>query len=113
MKGVTAIEAWVKSKKNPRMVTVDVLETFRSRVRNGKENQYSADYETIKALQALASKYNIAILIIHHVRKGSDDGIVARTLPRAMRTTRKRTPRLSSMVGCAPETRASRMPTDT
>jgi hypothetical protein len=72
--GLEAIRSWIKSKTNPRMITIDVLETFRSRSRGGKENQYSADYETVKALQAIASEFNIAILIVHHVRKGSDDG---------------------------------------
>jgi RecA-family ATPase len=56
------------------MVVIDVLEAFRSRARNGNDNTYALDYETIKALQAIASKFNIAILIIHHVRKGASDG---------------------------------------
>jgi AAA domain len=72
--GLDAIRAWIKSKKNARMVTVDVLETFRSRARGGKENQYAEDYKTIKALQDIAAEFNVAILIITHVRKGSDDG---------------------------------------
>lgn len=52
-----------------------MLEAFRSRAKqNGKENSYSVDYETIKALQALAAELHIAILIIHHLRKGADEG---------------------------------------
>ena len=51
---------------------VDVLETFRSRAR-GNDNYYASDYETTKALQAIASETSIAILIIHHVRKGAAD----------------------------------------
>jgi hypothetical protein len=46
----------------------------RSRARNGNDNTYALEYETIKALQAIASEFNIAILIIHHVRKGASDG---------------------------------------
>jgi hypothetical protein len=56
------------------MVTIDVLERFRARSRIGKENAYAADYDAIKSLQALASELHIAILIIHHLRKGADDG---------------------------------------
>jgi RecA-family ATPase len=56
------------------MVTIDVLERFRARSRGGKDNAYAADYDAIKALQALASELHSAILIIHHLRKGADDG---------------------------------------
>jgi RecA-family ATPase len=39
----------------------------------GNENYYASDYETIKAVQALASETHIAIMVIHHVRKGAAD----------------------------------------
>jgi RecA-family ATPase len=70
--GLDAIRAWIKSKGNPRLVIIDVLETFRSRAR-ANENYYASEYETIKAVQALASETNIAIMVIHHVRKGAAD----------------------------------------
>jgi hypothetical protein len=54
------------------MVTIDVLERFRTRSRSGKDNAYAADYETIKELQSLAAELNIAILVITHLRKGGD-----------------------------------------
>jgi hypothetical protein len=72
--GIDAIRAWVKSRPNARMVTVDVLERFRTRSRTGKENAYAADYETIKELQSLAAELRIAILIVTHLRKGADEG---------------------------------------
>lgn len=56
------------------MVTVDVLERFRTRSRTGKENAYAADYETIKELQSLAAELRIAILFVTHLRKGADEG---------------------------------------
>jgi hypothetical protein len=70
--GLDSIRAWIRSKETPRLVVVDVLETFRSRTR-GNDNYYTSDYETTKALQAIASETSIAILIIHHVRKGAAD----------------------------------------
>jgi predicted ATP-dependent serine protease len=69
--GLDLIRAWIRSKETPRLVVVDVLETFRSRARGNDNNYYASDYETIKALQAIASETSIAILIIHHVRKGA------------------------------------------
>jgi hypothetical protein len=71
--GLDEIRAWIRTKEKPRLVIIDVLETFRSRATRGNDNQYAADYETIKALQAIASETNVAILIIHHVRKGAAD----------------------------------------
>jgi AAA domain len=70
--GLDSIRAWIRSKETPRLVVVDVLETFRSRAR-GNDNYYASDYETTKALQAIASETSTAILIIHHVRKGAAD----------------------------------------
>ena len=55
-------------------MVIDVLETFRSRVKRGSENQYAADYDTIKALQAIACEFGVAILVVHHLRKGGADG---------------------------------------
>ena len=70
--GLEAIRAWVESKENPRLVIVDVLAQFRSG-RGGQESLYEADYRAVKGLQELASEYNIAVVVIHHVRKGMGD----------------------------------------
>jgi len=71
--GLDAIKAWITSKETPRLVVIDVLEAFRTRAR-GKDNVYAADYETIKALQVIASELHVAILIVHHLRKAASDG---------------------------------------
>lgn len=70
--GLEALKAWVESKDNPRLIIVDVLAQFRSG-RGGQESLYEADYRAVKALQELASVYGIAVVIIHHVRKGMGD----------------------------------------
>ncbi len=70
--GLEDIEAWILSKPKPRMVIVDVLAQFRSG-RGNTENLYESDYRAVKGLQELASKYGLAIIIVHHVRKGSGD----------------------------------------
>jgi len=70
--GLEKIKAWLKAANNPRLVIVDVLAQFRSgRIDN--ETLYEADYQSLKALQELASAFNIGVLVIHHVRKGSGD----------------------------------------
>lgn len=68
--GLDYIRDWILSKKNPRLVIVDVLAMFKP-VRGDKESLYEADYLSIKGLQALAGEFGIAIVIVHHTRKGA------------------------------------------
>lgn len=67
--GIDDIRNWAKSRPNPRLVIVDVLAQFRGG-RGNTQTQYEADYDAVKSLQQLAGELQIAILIIHHVRKG-------------------------------------------
>lgn len=62
----------------PRMIVVDVLARFRKLTTNGKQQTYEADYQAIADLQKIAGNAGIAIIVIHHTRKGeSDDPIDA------------------------------------
>src|SRR4051812_13442044 len=45
---------------------------FRPRSGN-RDNLYEADYHAIQGLQALAGELNVAIVIVHHVRKSGSD----------------------------------------
>jgi hypothetical protein len=51
---------------------IDVLAMFRPRSGN-RDNLYEADYHAIQGLQALAGELNVAIAIVHHVRKSGSD----------------------------------------
>lgn len=70
--GLDDIEEWCRSVADPVMVAIDTLEKFRP-IQNGKSAAYSADYEAVTGLQRIASKYRIAIIINHHVRKMEAD----------------------------------------
>lgn len=70
--GLDEIRSWIRSKPNPRLIIVDVLAAFRS-ARGGKESLYEADYAAIKGLQNIASEFNIAIVVVHHVRKSQGE----------------------------------------
>jgi hypothetical protein len=70
--GLDAIRDWIRNAKNPRLVIVDVLAMFKP-ARGDKENAYEADYHAIKGLQALASEFGVAIIVVHHTRKGGSD----------------------------------------
>jgi hypothetical protein len=74
-RGVAAarkIEKWLQSHRDARLVVVDVLANVRD-PRGSKESQYEADYGAIKGLQSLAMKYRVAVVIVHHTRKGGGD----------------------------------------
>jgi hypothetical protein len=70
--GLERIRTWIEKAKNPRLVVIDVLARFRKRVPNGKQS-YEADYDAIAELQKIASDTGVAILVIHHTRKGEAD----------------------------------------
>jgi len=70
--GLDAIRAWIDEANNPRLIIVDVLAMFKP-ARGAKENMYEADYHAIKGLQALASEFQVAIVVVHHTRKGGSD----------------------------------------
>jgi hypothetical protein len=69
--GLDHIRDWIGRAKNPRLVVIDVLARFR-KVVSGKHS-YDADYEAIAELQKIASETGVAILVIHHTRKGEAD----------------------------------------
>ena len=68
--GVEAIRRWCEQASNPQLVVVDVPAAFRDPKR-AQQSPYEADYEAIKELQDVASEFNIAIIVIHHMRKAA------------------------------------------
>lgn len=65
------IEDTSKSNKHARLYIIDTLQKVRAA--NGSRNVYEADYEAMGELKRLADKYNIAIVLVHHLRKQIDD----------------------------------------
>lgn len=70
--GIQAIREWIERTENPRLIVVDVLAMFRPTT-GGREARYETDYGAIKGLQALASEFHVAIVIVHHTRKGGSE----------------------------------------
>ena len=70
--GLEALEAWLTSHPDARLIIIDTLEKVRGK-RAGK-NPYGEDYEAVKPLLSLAARHNVAVLIVHHLRKqGAED----------------------------------------
>jgi hypothetical protein len=69
--GLKQIEEWATTQDNPRLIVVDVLAMFRP-LATGK-NTYQEDFLAVKSLQELASRYSLAVLILHHAKKGGSE----------------------------------------
>jgi hypothetical protein len=66
--GLDQIRKWISVAEKPRLVVVDVLAMFRS-PRDAKQTPYESDYQAVQSLQRIASDTNVAIVIVHHLRK--------------------------------------------
>ena len=55
------------------LIVNDTLQRVRGAA-HGKEGAYAADYREVGALKAFADSHNVALLLVHHLRKMKDDG---------------------------------------
>jgi hypothetical protein len=70
--GLEALEAWLNTHPDARLVVIDTLAKFRTG-QTGK-NLYKEDYEAVEPLVELAANHSVAVLIVHHLRKlGAED----------------------------------------
>jgi Bifunctional DNA primase/polymerase, N-terminal/AAA domain len=70
--GLDYIKSWIEDAEHPRLVIVDTLAMVRTpSARN--LSQYEADYAAVKDLRTIASKYNVAVVLVHHLRKQDAD----------------------------------------
>jgi len=67
--GLKLIRDWMERVSNPRLIIVDTFQKVRT-PRSGAQSYYEADYAAATPLQKLAGEHGIAILVIHHLRKG-------------------------------------------
>lgn len=69
--GLVYIREWLEGHKDARLIIIDTFQKFRPpRKKNG--DLYGEDYQTIASIKALADEFNVAALIIHHLRKSRD-----------------------------------------
>ncbi|MGD9739871.1 MAG: AAA family ATPase [Bauldia sp.] len=68
--GIAAIRGWIDDHPGARLVIVDVLAMFKGTARGRDQTLYEADYLAIKELRSLAMDTGIAIVVVHHTRKG-------------------------------------------
>jgi hypothetical protein len=66
--GLTSMESWLASHPDARLIVIDTLALMRPRRAQGG-NQYLGDYDDIRALKKIADKFNVGIVVVHHLRK--------------------------------------------
>jgi hypothetical protein len=73
--GLDDIERWLIDHPNARLVVLDTFGRIRGS-RPTKEDPYQHDTRIVGALQTLANNYAIAVVLVHHVRKGDAEDIL-------------------------------------
>jgi hypothetical protein len=69
--GADHIAAWLEKHPDARLVVVDVFTKVRGKT-SDRANRYDSDYAAMGALKALADRYDVAVLVVHHTRKSTD-----------------------------------------
>lgn len=69
---VDVLEAYIKQHPETGLVIIDTLQKVRDM--GGGKDVYGRDYADIAALKRFADAHNIAVVMIHHLRKMRDDG---------------------------------------
>lgn len=69
--GIHQLESILDDRPEIKVVGIDVLAAFRPL--RDKQPGYTEDYEDVKAIQDLAQRRQIAIILVHHLRKAESD----------------------------------------
>ncbi len=65
--GAEALEDWLEAHPEARLVVIDTL--AKARPRSKGQNVYADDYAALESLLPLASKHQVTIVVVHHLRK--------------------------------------------
>lgn len=66
------LEDWLEMHENARLVVIDTVARVRAKGSN-QRSLYEQDYEVGAELTTLAGRYGVAIVLVHHLKKGDAD----------------------------------------
>lgn len=69
---IEALDGWRTSVADPRLVVVDVLQRVEPAGKAG-QTSYESDYDAMSELQRSAAGHQVAVVCLHHTRKGGAD----------------------------------------
>ena len=70
--GLEYVQWWLEAVESPRLVIIDTLQKFREQ-QSDRGNAYSEDYNIVGDIKKLADEFNVPILLIHHLKKATDE----------------------------------------
>ena len=74
--GLIKLDKKIQGIENLRLLIIDTLKKIRPAQNARNKNQYDIDYEDVSAIKTLADKFNLCILLIHHLRKTESEDIM-------------------------------------
>lgn len=66
------VNQFMQEHPNTKLIVFDTLQYIRGGSKGKNDNAYQADYNEMKIVKGLATKYDICILLVHHSRKESN-----------------------------------------
>src|SRR5215207_9041169 len=69
--GVEDLDLWLEDHPQTRLVVIDTLKRIRPTTA-GRRNMYDEDYDAVQPFVPLASKHNVALVLIHHLNQQSN-----------------------------------------
>jgi biotin operon repressor len=66
--GLDDLAAWLTAHPRARLVIIDTLQMIRSQ-RSRNDGVYADDYAAVGSLKALADRFGVSFLVVHHLRK--------------------------------------------
>lgn len=70
--GAKQIQTWLVAHPNSRLVIIDVLARVKGSPSPGSP-QYEVDYRAMQPAKHLADRHQVAVILVHHVRKAASD----------------------------------------
>jgi hypothetical protein len=68
------LKAWVSEVAKPRLIIIDIFKNIRSEATPDKAQRlYDIDYDSMTELRTFAADRNIAVVLVHHLRKQESD----------------------------------------
>lgn len=71
--GLSAMTDWAEEMERPRLVVIDTLAKVEPDT-DERKDRYKSDYSVMAKYKAWADRYHLTVLMVHHDRKGTDDG---------------------------------------
>ena len=69
--GADDLDTWLSENPDARLVVIDTLQKVRKQARG--QNVYAEDYAALELLLPIAARHGVAIVVVHHLRKGAAD----------------------------------------